>query len=171
MSVALNSIYASERQSLLSTVLRIVRDPQIAEDLAQETYIRAKRAIERGPIEHIEGYLHQTARNLALDYLRRKKTRNSVETDSADPSVIDFVSSDVVSIEDAIIERQKFHRFAHALAGLPSRTQAVLILSRIDEWPQAKIAEHLGVSERTVFNDLKLALGHCRDILQRFEKP
>lgn len=171
MSLALNSVYASQRQSLLSTVFRIVRDAQIAEDLAQETYIRAKRAIDSAPIEHIEGYLHQTARNLALDYLRRKKTRSSVESETTDPSVIDVIASDVISIEDAIIERQKFHQFKHALAGLPKRAQAVLILSRIDEWPQAKIAEHLGISERTVFNDLKLALGHCRDILQRYEKP
>lgn len=170
MSAALNALFNLHRRSLLWTVMRIVRDPHTAEDLAQETYIRAKRAFDEGTVEHPEGFLHQTARNLALDHLRKAGTRAAVETDGLEGGAAETVASQVVSIEDAIIERQRFSAFKTALQGLPKRAQAVLILSRIEHWPQHRIAEHLGVSERTVFNDLKMAMAHCRDAIARHER-
>lgn len=170
MSAALNAIFALHRRSLLWTVMRIVRDPHTAEDLAQETYIRAKRAFDEGTVEHPEGFLHQTARNLALDHLRRANVRGAFETRDLEEATAENVPSQVVSIEDAIIERQRFSAFTEALQGLSKRAQAVLILSRIEDWPQHRIAERLGVSERTVFNDLKMAMAHCRDAMARHER-
>jgi len=170
VSALLNAVFEMQRRSLLWSVMRIVRDPQIAEDLAQETYLRARRAADNGTIEHIEAFLHQTARNLALDYLRRRNTRAAVEAEGVDEAVVDTVPAEVPSIEHALIERQRFGRFREALAGLPERAQTVLVLSRLEGWSNIRIAEYLGISERTVFNDLKLAIGHCRDALMRLDK-
>jgi len=150
--------------------MRIVRDPQTAEDLVQETYVRATRAAESGPIEHIEAFLHRAARNLALDYLRRCKTRWGVEVDGLSDSAIEMVQANVPSLEAAIIERERFQRFKAALASLPERTQEIVMLSRIEGWPNSRIASHLGISERTVFNDLKLAMMHCREALLRLDR-
>lgn len=170
MSVLLNSLFALHRRSLLWTVMRIVRDPHTAEDLAQETYIRAKHAFDEGSVDHPEGFLHQTARNLALDHVRRSGVRGRVEANDLDETTLENVAGEVVSIEDAMIERQRFSAFREALSGLPKRAQTVLVLSRIEDWPQHRIAEHLGISERTVFNDLKMAMAHCRDAIARYER-
>lgn len=40
--------------------MRIVRDPHTAEDLAQETYIETKAALDTRPIDQLESYLYQT---------------------------------------------------------------------------------------------------------------
>lgn len=165
----LNAIFAAHRRSLLWTVMRIVRDPQTAEDLAQETYLRARKAVESGRVEHLEGFLHQTARNLALDHLRRRRTREAAEVEGLDETFLAAVSADIPSIEQALIEKQTFGAFQTALASLPKRAQTVLVLSRVEEWTNARIADHLGISERTVFNDLKLAMAHCRDALARLD--
>ncbi len=170
MSGVLISIFSDTRQSLIWNVMRIVRDRQIAEDLAQETYIRASKAMEHGSISHVEAFLHQTARNLAIDHLRRMATRSRVEAENIDPSVVLQVCQDVPSTEDALIERQRLAHLSRALAGLPARTQTVMLLSRVENWPNSRIADYLGISERTVFNDLKLAMGHCRDALVRYER-
>ncbi len=167
MSAALNALFETHRRSLLWSVMRIVRDAQTAEDLAQETYIRAHKAVENGTVEHLEAYLHQTAKNLALDHLRRRKVCKAVEADGVDEGTINGVPHNVPSIEQIIIDRQKLVWFNNALSGLPKRAQAVIALSRIEEWPNSRIAEHLGVSERTVFSDLKLAMAHCRDAMTR----
>ena len=169
MPAILNAIFAAHRRSLLWTVMRIVRDPQTAEDLAQETYLRARKAVESGRVEHLEGFLHQTARNLALDHLRRRKTRAGAEVEGLGDGLLAGVSADIPSIEQALIEKQNFSAFQKALSALPKRAQAVLVLSRVEEWSNARIAEHLDVSERTVFNDLKLAMAHCRDALARLD--
>lgn len=169
MSATLTTIFLNERRSLMWSVMRIVRDREVAEDLAQETYLRACKALETRPIEHIEAFLHQTARNLALDHLRRLKTRGAVEG-SAEAPQLAAVPAETVPIEAAIIEREKFRHFRAALASLPERAQTVLVLARIEGWTNARIAAHLGVSERTVFNDLKLAMAHSRDALARYER-
>ncbi|MFH1558584.1 MAG: RNA polymerase sigma factor [Pseudomonadota bacterium] len=171
MPTTLNSVFHLHRRSLMWSVMRIVRDPQTAEDLAQETYIRARKAIEAGPIEHIEAFLHQTARNLALDHQRRRRIRGEVETAAPGDAMLSGVAEDVPSIEAAILERERFETFRRSLAGLPERAQAVMILSRVEEWPNRRIAEYLDVSERTVFSDLKLAMAHCREALARLERP
>ncbi len=147
--------------------MRIVRDRQTAEDLAQETYLRARKAIETGPIEHIEAFLHRTARNLALDHLRRRKTQGEIETAGPGANDVCDVPADIPSLEDVVIERERLEIFRKALAGLPERAQTVIVLSRIEEWSNRRIAAWLGVSERTVFNDLKLAMAHCREALAR----
>ncbi|MGV1836056.1 RNA polymerase sigma factor [Rhizobium rhizogenes] len=170
MSSVLNTIFETQRRSLLWSVMRIVRDPQTAEDLAQETYVRARRAADSGPIEHVEAFLHQTARNLALDHLRRKNTRANVEAEGVEEAAIAAIAADIPSVEDAIIERERLCWFKKALSGLPERAQTIMVLSRLEEWSNVRIADHLGVSERTVFNDLKLAMGHCRDALARLDK-
>lgn len=134
MMGTLNAAFVLHRRSLLWSVMRIVRDPQTAEDLAQETYLRATRAAEAGPIEHIEAFLHQTACNLALDHLRRRRTRSAVEVDNLSEAEVQKVPASVPSLEAAIVERERFHRFKDALGALPERAQAVVVLSRIEGW-------------------------------------
>jgi RNA polymerase sigma factor (sigma-70 family) len=170
MPATLNSIFIAHRHSLIWTVMRIVRDRQTAEDLAQETYLRARTSIETRPIEHIEAFLHQTARNLALDYLRRCKTRGRVEDNGIGEGELQNVPANVPSLETELLERERFRAFRQALAGLPERTQQVVLLSRIHEWPNTRIARHLDVSERTVFNELKRAMAHCREALARLDQ-
>lgn len=96
MSAALNAIFALHRRSLLWTVMRIVRDPDTAEDLAQETYIREKWAFDEGAVEYPEGFLHQTARNLALDHVRRTNVRGSVETSDLNEALCENVAGQVL---------------------------------------------------------------------------
>lgn len=169
MPAILNAIFQNHRRSLMWTVMRIVGDPQTAEDVAQEAYLRARRAIESGPIEHIEAFLQQTARNLALDHQRRRKMRAEYETDGLGEDVLQNIPDNVPSLEAALVERERFEAFRKALDGLPPRAQSVMILSRLEEWSNRQIAEHLDISERTVFSDLKLAMAHCRERLARLD--
>jgi RNA polymerase sigma factor (sigma-70 family) len=170
MSVSLNDVFMSRRQSLMGIAFRIVRDRQIAEDVAQEAYLRTRKAIELGPIEHIEAFLHQTARNLALDYQRRRKMRARYEDFDADEGDMANVAADIPSTEAVIIEREAIRSFEAALQQLPVRARKAWVLSQLDGWSYAQIADHLGVSRNTVFNDVKLAMGHCHDVLRRLEQ-
>lgn len=169
MLAALNNVFLLNRKSLMWSALRIVRDPQTAEDVTHETYVRARKAIESGPIDHIEAFLHQTARNLAIDHLRRKRMRGSVERHDDAEHAVANVPANLPSPEDTLIQRERLRLLDDALSQLPMRAQTVWILSRVEKWPHPKIAEHLGVSQGTVFNDLKLAVAHCHDALARID--
>ncbi|OCC05488.1 RNA polymerase subunit sigma-70 [Labrys sp. WJW] len=170
MAASLTSAFLLHRRSLMWSLMRIVRDPQIAEDLTQETYVRARQAIEAGPIDHIEAFLHQTARNLALDHARRNKMRAKFERHDASETEIANVAAEAPSAEAVVIQRERLKLLEETLARLPHRAQQVWRLSRVEKWPYPKIAEHLGVSANTVFNDLKLAMAHCHDALKRLDR-
>ncbi|MGV6875278.1 RNA polymerase sigma factor [Pseudochelatococcus sp. B33] len=170
MPTALNAIFAMHRRSLLWSVMRIVRDPQTAEDLAQETYLRARNALETRPIDHLEGFLYQTARNLALDHQRHRKVREKYEELGVAREAIEQVVLDAPSAEEDLIERERQRLLDEALQGLPVRARTAWALSQVDGWTYAQIAEHLGVSRNTVYNDIKLVMGHCHDALARLER-
>lgn len=85
MSNNLTETYMNLRQVLIWSVLRVVRDRQVAEDVAQETYIRVRLAAEQGTVDHAEALMHRIARNVALDHLRRNGFLARVETQGIDP--------------------------------------------------------------------------------------
>jgi putative glutamine amidotransferase len=63
---------------------RIVDDPAVAEDLCQETLVRAWRGAPRElPPERLRAWLHRTATNLAFDELRRRARRDEIGYDDA----------------------------------------------------------------------------------------
>ena len=104
------------------------------------------------------------------DHLRRRQTRSAVERpETADHDIRD-VAADQPAADDRLAAREELDHVRAALSRLPERTQKVVVLARIEGWSNARIARHLDISERTVFNDLKLALGHCRDALARLER-
>jgi RNA polymerase sigma factor (sigma-70 family) len=169
-SASLNDVFISIRQSLIGSVLRIVHERQIAEDIAQETYLRAHRASERGPVDHWEAYLHQTARNLAIDHRRRAGAIGTVMVSDRQEAETGNVAADSPSPEESLIQRERLELLAEALKRLPPRVQTVWRLNRIEKWTYPQIAAHLGVSPNTVYNDMKMALGHCLDALSRLDR-
>jgi len=170
MSAILNAIFLTHRRSLLSSVLRIVRDSQTAEDLAQETYIRARQALDARPIEHIESFLFRTARNLAIDHQRRKTVRAKYEARDAGNQDVENVALDSASAEDKLAERQLQRLFEETLETLPLRARTAWALLQLHGWTYAEIADHMGVSRNTIYNDIKLVVRHCQDTLARSER-
>ncbi|MBZ0089103.1 MAG: sigma-70 family RNA polymerase sigma factor, partial [Thermoanaerobaculia bacterium] len=66
--------YRRERGALLAFLRRLVRDGGLAEDLLQETFVRAIRAGRAGADpERLRSYLFTIARNLAADHFRRPR--------------------------------------------------------------------------------------------------
>ncbi len=150
--------------------MRIVRDKHLAEDLAQETYIRARKAMDAGTVEHIEAFLHQTARNLAIDYIRHRDMRNRFENPNLSEFERNDVAADTPSPEIQVIQRERLRLLEEALTKLSERARTTWILNRVHKWSHKQIADHLGVSSNTVFNDLKKAVGHCHDTFSRIDR-
>lgn len=161
MTAALIDVFLNHRKSLIWSAMRIVRDWQVAEDVTQETFIRARQAMENGRIDHLEAYLHRTARNLAIDFRRHRELHGSIERDDISERDAANVAASVPSPEAKLIQAERLRLLDQAIKQLPERAQTVWYLNRIEKWSYPKIAEHLGVSANTVFNDFKLAHGHC----------
>src|SRR6059058_2571590 len=84
MTMTFDAILTEQTAPLTRRLRRMVGDHATAEDLRQETLMRAWRSAPReagAPV--LRAWLHRTARNLALDELRRRRRREQVAYDDA----------------------------------------------------------------------------------------
>lgn len=158
---AFEALFLNQRKALIGTLFRIVGCRHTAEDLAHESYMRVSSAIGRQPIDHLQPFLYRTARNLAFDHLRRRKIHDRIVDRDADATAVLEVASRAPSPETETSDRQRLRALDAALARLPERTRRVLVLHRVHGWNYPRIAAHFGVSESTVYNDIRLATAHC----------
>lgn len=166
-----NSVFIAQRLVLLRTLQRMVDNPSTAEDLLQETYLRVTRALKERPIAHLEPFVFQTARNLALDHLRARRLREHTLLEDVSTDVLHNVTAPGSSAEDAAHAEQLLRRLSSSLSKLSERQQRIFILSRLHGASHVDIAETLQVSASTVQKELKLIMAICMGVAERMEAP
>ncbi|WP_342649586.1 RNA polymerase sigma factor [Pseudomonas sp. REB1044] len=161
------ALFLNQRLSLLRTLQRMVGNPSTAEDLVQETYLRVTRALGERPVEHLEPFVFQTARNLALDHLRARRVQARTLVDDVCEQVLHNVAAPLSSREDALHAEQLLERLSLSLGQLSERQQRIFILSRLQGASYQEIAEQLQVSASTVQKELKLIMAICLSVAER----
>jgi RNA polymerase sigma factor (sigma-70 family) len=154
---------------LLRTLQRMVRNPNTAEDLLQETYLRVARALTERAVEHLEPFVFQTARNLALDHLRARRIHARTIIDDAPISEIHNVVAPHSAPEDAAHANRLLESISARLETLTPRQQNIFTLSRLHGASYLEIAEQLGVSTSTVQKELKLIMTLCLSVAARLD--
>ena len=126
---------------------RMVRDDDAAQDLLQDTLLRAHRALTRlGPGANERAWLYRIATNAALNYLRSKgRERRAMEravheTDHAAPPDSDGRADEHAARRDALWRR---------VAALPERQRVAITLRIADELDYDAIAERMGCTVDT----------------------
>lgn len=162
-----NHVFLAQRVSLLRTLERMVNNHSTAEDLLQETYLRVTRALSERAIDHLEPFVFQTARNLALDHLRARRIQSRTMLEDVPLEVVQNVAAPLSSAEDAAHAEQMLERLNISLNQLSPRQQQIFILSRLHGHSYLEIAEKLSVSLSTVQKDLKLIMAICVGVADR----
>jgi RNA polymerase sigma-70 factor (ECF subfamily) len=134
----------------------------VAEDLVQETFLRALRGIALYQYPRpFKAWLYAIATNLARNHYARADTRhteNPPETaEYADPAPLP---------EEAFLQQDTAQRVLAALQTLPAHQREVVILFYYQELAQAEIAEALHIPVGTVKSRLSIGMKRLREILQ-----
>lgn len=135
-----DAFVAAHGSRLLRFAFLLCRDRSRAEDLVQESLLKALRRWREHEIpEQPEAYLRRVVVN---EYLGWKRRRASTER-------VGLVDEDVTETDrtDAQAERDLMWRL---LGSLPPRSRVVLVLRYYEQLPDREIAEHLGCAEATV---------------------
>ncbi|MCF3651583.1 RNA polymerase sigma factor [Synoicihabitans lomoniglobus] len=139
----------------------LARFPSLTDvdDLVQEALSRLLKARETGEIRSVRALLFTTARNLALDVVRRQKVVSFEPiTDMADSSVLADEATDVVAI---VSKQQELEILTQAIQSLPPRCRRIFTLRTAYGMTQKEIADHLGVSLSTVEKDMSRSVRQC----------
>ncbi|WP_025131390.1 RNA polymerase sigma factor [Pseudomonas sp. PH1b] len=157
----LSTLFIGQRGALIRMLSRVVGCASLAEDLAQETYLRVAKALHARPIEHLRPFLYQTAQYLAFDHLRSQRSKRRFECQLGDDNQASEVATPAPGPETQAQDQQQLQRFGQVLATLPKRQQQILVLHKLQGLSQGEIAQRLQVSLSTVEKDLRTALNAC----------
>ncbi len=134
------------------------------DDLVQESLVRMFKAHEAGPIRSARALLFTTARNLALDTVRRQKVvAFEPITAVADSSVL----ADETDVIATVSKQQELELLTRAIQSLPDRVRQIFTLRTAYGLTQKQIAERLGVSESTVEKQMAHGIRQCADFFAR----
>lgn len=158
------ALYVAHRRKLMDYANRIVGDPERAEDIVQEAFLKFRTAAAGRLLEEPVGFLYRVVRNLALDWRRRvmlegRHILRGVEQVAAD------VVEDRPSPEQEAIARQELQRVMDAMADLPERTRIAMEMHRFGGCTLKEIAAHLGISVSMAQVLVTEGIRHCQRAL------
>jgi len=161
---ALRSIFDRHYSRLLGDIYRIVPDEDTCQDLAQEVFVELWR--KRSDLDihtSLRAYLRRAAVNRALNHLKTSRRFVLEETDQLSQAA-DTSSADIGNKA----EQESLEAALHAaIATLPEKCRVVFSLSRFEHMSHREISEKLGISIKTIENQITKAMKTLREILVR----
>jgi RNA polymerase sigma-70 factor (ECF subfamily) len=154
---SIEHLFKAYYNMVCSTIFRLLKDKVKTEDVAQDLFAELWQKRDQLHIHTSEAaYLRRMAVSRALNYIRDSKKHNWDTLDDPDsPFVGPVVMPDVVTSMDEAELRQ---RLDVAIQQLPEKCRIVFLLSRTEELSYAEIASQLGISVKTVENQIGKAL-------------
>ena len=139
--------------------LRIVDDADVAEDMVQEAFLNTWERLEGGlEISNFKAFMYRSVRNECISYLSSLKEKVGEEfIPEAGEEEID------ISFRDA--------RIWKAIDELPEKCREIFLMSKRDGYSNEEIADELGISIKTVKNQMTKALSRLRESLSDGHKP
>lgn len=157
------------RNQITNYVYRMLDDYDRAVDLAQETFVRVWVNAERYQATYsFSTYIYRIAHNLAISELRQRKRRRTIplptffsDKDSEEMEV-EIEDRKQILADDAIIGDERRRAVAKAIASLPEKYRAALVLCDLEEKSYEEISEVLGLPVGTV----KSRINRARNLLK-----
>jgi RNA polymerase sigma-70 factor (ECF subfamily) len=172
---AFAELVARYRNQITGYIYRMTNDYDGAVDLAQETFVRLYRAVDRYQTSYaFSTYIYRIATNLAISELRKRKRRRLVSLtgffqskDGAEPR--EFNPPDERPLPDSeLVAAERRFAVQRAISTLPEKYRAPLILRDVDGRTYEEIARILQTSEGTVKSRISRARGFLKEKMKAY---
>lgn len=165
-----NALLERHRSPVIHFLFRMVQNQAIAEELAQEVFLRVYRSRERyEPSAKFTTWLFRIATNLAFNWMRDEKNRKSEESfqDECGLNATRKLTDRSPSVESLLVREVKFEEVREAIGKLPAKQRAAVLMHKYEEMEYSQIARVLGCSESAVksllfraYESLRIRLAH-----------
>jgi RNA polymerase sigma-70 factor (ECF subfamily) len=154
-------------RKLIRVLSRLVREPEQARDLAQETFWRVYARLDRFDTSRRFGpWLFRVGVNLGLDWLRSNKS-DQLTASSIDRTNADGKSTFELSDPDPRIQAELAAEVQFVLASMPVSYRTILVLRDLEGFSSSEVAAIVGRREATVRWRLSKARERFREIWER----
>ncbi|MDE6383918.1 MAG: sigma-70 family RNA polymerase sigma factor [Paramuribaculum sp.] len=167
---AFDTLLRRHQGRIYSYILSVVKNADVANDLFQETFMKAITTIKQGRYAESGKFLawiSRIAHNLIIDYYRQEKSENLVSAD-------DIASYDVlnrrdlcdVNIEDCMVRDQISEDVRRLIEALPESQREVLKMRYYGDMSFKEISDKTNVSINTALGRMRYAIMNMRRIAQ-----
>jgi RNA polymerase sigma-70 factor (ECF subfamily) len=143
---AFDRLMLETQEKVLGVAWRLLGSREDARDAAQEVYLRVFRHLDRFRAEHdFHGWLYRITVNVCRDAARRRRRAPVVRGTDADPG-----RPAEAEAEEALLGAERWRRLLEALASLPAKERAALVLRDLEGLTSEQVARALGSRPATV---------------------
>ncbi len=166
---AISQLIERHSKRVKSYIRMLVKDPQLSDDLTQDTFVKAVKMIDAGRYTESGKFLSwilRIAHNLVIDHFRHLKNNKTINEAEAGYDVIGTLKIAESSLEDKIVTEQ-IHADLHQLVDLlPPEQSEVVRLRYFSELSFKEIAEQTNVSINTALGRMRYALINLRAMIK-----
>ncbi|MEE2830226.1 MAG: RNA polymerase sigma factor [Myxococcota bacterium] len=154
--MAAATLLARHQNSIYGLALRMLRNKEDAEDVTQETMVRALSRIgDYDTSRPLGPWVHRIARNLCIDRFRRKRPSVQINEETTATRPVEASGRSFARPADEVAEQAELNRRLHeALERLDGPYRDIIELYHYKHMSYRDIAEHLGLPDGTVMNRL-----------------
>lgn len=158
---AMDILFRRHYSFICRAVYRVLKDSNLAEDIAQEVFLGLWKKRENLNItSSVQAYLKKAAINKSLNYIRDQKIK--FDDEEKLPLLSNNQSTTQQQLEADDLQKQ----INDAIGSLPEKCRLVFSLSRFEEMSYQEIANELNISIKTVENQISKALKILRKLLK-----
>ena len=169
-TAALAELYDRHSRLLFGLILRIVRDRGEAEDILQEAFVRVWTRAETydaqvgGPL----AWIVRVARNYAIDRLRARRVRASVDAPAIDLAAVEAaaLATGIQTPEAAVLIAERRRALTDAMAGLPAEQRQLIEAAFFEGYTHSELAQRFGLPLGTVKTRIRTGMIAMRQRLE-----
>ena len=166
---AFDVLLSRYQQKLYSYILFLVHNEDTANDLFQETFVKAIVTIQQG--RYVESgkfsaWLTRIAHNLIIDKYRQDKNANLISNDNDECDIFNNAALSDITVEMKIIKEQSLADVERLVKELPAVQQEVVYMRFYQNLSFKEIAEATGVSLNTALGRMRYGLINLRRMVE-----
>ncbi len=172
---AFRALVVRYQRKVYAVALGIVRDPDLAWDVAQEAFVRVHRALPEFEAKSaFSTWIFRITTHLAIDAVRRERTSRKDELDDVDEADVAEAGEGILATalgndpRANVLRKELAEKIQDALDGLPEKHRTILVLREVEGLSYEELAERLGIHKGTVMSRLFHARKKMQAALRRY---
>jgi len=157
--LAFDILYDRYWKQVFNSAYKRLNDTESAQDIAQDVFVQLWTREGKSPIENLPAYLHIAARNSVFKHIEKQGKLTGM------PDLVHQIEDPLLRADSDMLYKEFLKSFDELINALPAQQKLIFKMRFEEDMNSAEIAEQLGLSPKTVRNQLGKALATLRSSL------